>query len=770
MKKVTARIAAAIVAVTAALAFTACDWTVNLPKPLPDNGNTSIDISTATSATKPDDIKPESSTGGNSNMPAVSPVADFSEADRSTLIRPDVNGGITIERRTREKTVPMGKSGTWTIFVYLCGSDLESTDGTGCLDMSEMVKANTSKDVRFIVQTGGTKKWSDSGISSKNIQRYEICGGKMTRLANLADANMGKAETLSDFLIWGVEKYPAENMGVIMWNHGSGSIDGVCFDEKNNYDSLTLVELDKALTSVHGKMTDKFEFIGFDACLMATVETANILVPHANYMIASQQLEPGLGWDYKVLGQYISKNPTANGGQVGKAAADSFYASCAKSWEEDSCTLSVIDLSRVDELISAINKESVLLNGMADDSAALSQAIRGITSAKNFGSNNRIEGYTNMVDLGALFINSTGGSHVKTALKNAVVYNKYGVNEKGATGLSIYYPLSVESSTELSTFSEICVSPQYMTFVDRIAYGSANGGSFDDYSGGDFWLDSAGSIWDILFGFGDDSDYEYGDDGDYSYNYSENDYFDFWDSFDDEEDNNVDFGTENDNTAIINYAVEPHFNEEGRYTFTLDEESLMNAASVYCSVFMYDEETGGMLELGLDSYVEWDWENGVFTDKFGGIWFGLPDGQFLSMTLIEEPYGYYFYTAPILLNGEFTFLRVKLDYTSGKDVITILGTWDGITENGQTDKGIRKLKKGDKITPVYYYYNSDGYYESDTYGFEYTYTGDDSIEYFYLSESEYLYSFAILDIFGNMHYTDYVSFYVDEDGEIYYYD
>ena len=46
----------------------------------------------------------------------------------------------------------------------------------------------------------------------------------------------------------------------------------MCFDELNENDSLSLEEIDPALTSVYDKMTDKFAFIGFDACLMATVD------------------------------------------------------------------------------------------------------------------------------------------------------------------------------------------------------------------------------------------------------------------------------------------------------------------------------------------------------------------------------------------------------------------------------------------------------------------------------------------------------------------
>ena len=60
---------------------------------------------------------------------------------------------------------------------------------------------------------------------------------------------MGDSQTLSDFLTWGVKNYPADHMALILWDHGGGSISGVCFDERNNNDSLYLRELDKALAT-----------------------------------------------------------------------------------------------------------------------------------------------------------------------------------------------------------------------------------------------------------------------------------------------------------------------------------------------------------------------------------------------------------------------------------------------------------------------------------------------------------------------------------------
>ena len=102
-------------------------------------------------------------------------------------------------------------------------------------------------------------------------------------------------------------------------------------------------------------------------------------------------------------------------------------------------------------------------------------------------------------------------------------------------------------------------------------------------------------------------------------------------------------------------------------------------------------------------------------------------------------------------------------------VAFILGTWDGIDENGQADKTVRKLRQGDVITPVYYTYDENGEYVDDMTGDEYVYDGDTKVYDNFLPSADYLYSFCIEDIFGNSSYTDFVTFNVDDSGAVSFY-
>ena len=84
-------------------------------------------------------------------------------------------------------------------------------------------------------------------------------------------------------------------------------------------------------------------------------------------------------------------------------------------------------------------------------------------------------------------------SEALSALEAAVSYKISGSTHRSAYGLSIYYPLCVQGSEELSIWSGICVSPYYFSFVDRQNQCCASGSSscYDTYDCNQ-WFDEYG--------------------------------------------------------------------------------------------------------------------------------------------------------------------------------------------------------------------------------------------------------------------------------------
>lgn len=638
-----------------------------------------------------------------------------------------VNGKLDIARRTRTAEQSMGGD-DWTILVYMCGTDLESDGGNASSDLYEAMQANIGDNINFVFQTGGTYSWYYDDIDSTKLQRFAVEGNDFTLIDERPLASMGEADTLSDFIEWGVKNYPADNIGLVFWNHGGGSISGVCFDERYDSDSLSLSEIDKALSDTFDCMTEKFEFIGFDACLMSTLETANILVPYANYMYASEETEPGYGWDYTAILSYLNKNPQADGAQLGSELCETYYEHCKLSDSEDMATFAITDLSKLDALIASFDITAQQMY----ESNKLTELAKAIKNADNFGGNNRTEGYTNMVDLGGIL--NAAADYCSNAqdtldkLDAAISCMKNGQQHRYAEGLAVYYPLSVQGSTELSTFGTICPSAYYLAFVDKVAYGTT-GQDIYSYENSDL-LNDCDDIWCI--------DYDYGD------------YCTNTDSFCD---------IDEDCTIPVE---DIYFDDDGYYTVAISDFTNLSYAA--CSVFLAQSD-GTMVYLGCDDDIYYDYNKGIITDNFDGSWISLPDGQPLPIEVVDQTDDYSLFTCSILLNGELTNMRIEYDWN--KSCWNVIGAWDGIdADTGMAARDIISIKDGDVIQPVYYITDSYGYITDYSEGDKFTVNGDITLSYHSLPSADYLYSIVMYDIFGNWFFTPDITFTIEADGSL----
>ncbi|MCR4807605.1 MAG: peptidase C11, partial [Lachnospiraceae bacterium] len=224
--------------------------------------------------------------------------------------------------RDKFTTIKGDGSDTVTIMVYMCGTDLESKHGMATNDLNEMAKATLSDKVNIIVYTGGCKQWNNRVISSRTNQIYRVKDGGLECLeSDMGSEVMVKPETLTNFIKYCTKNYPADRNEIIFWDHGGGSLSGFGYDEKNALSgSMTLDGINRAFKDAG----IKFDFIGFDACLMATVENALMLEQYGDYLIASEETEPGVGWYYTNWLTALSKNTSMPTVEIGKRIVDDF--------------------------------------------------------------------------------------------------------------------------------------------------------------------------------------------------------------------------------------------------------------------------------------------------------------------------------------------------------------------------------------------------------------------------------------------------------------
>lgn len=623
-----------------------------------------------------------------------------------TNIEPESDAPESDEPVADTSAVP----GSWAVYWYLCGSDLESKNGFASIDLNEMMAVQLPENVNIVIQTGGATVWQNEYMDPAKLQRWLFNSEGLQLLDEQESANMGEAQTLYEFLAFANANYPAERVAVTFWNHGGGSVSGAAFDELYEMDSLDLAEMYQAFDAVWpaDKENPALEMVGFDTCLMATVDVASIFQNFARYLVASEELEPGNGWYYTGWLGELAKNPAMEGDELGIAICNSFYEGCEAAGTQDQTTLSVTDLTKLTPLLEAyetFGQEALV--AASQDPGFFAELGRAAAQSENYGGNTREQGYTNMVDMGHLARQTAwmlpSAQSVSDALAECVIYKVGGIYRAEATGLSCFYPYS----GDVNDFNGYVSMGEGMAFKHLYAYGLTG----ELAEGGDEYL--AGLDVQEL--------------------------------------------PKVATLADMNWDGAPlDVNEEGNAVLTLGPDADAVLAGIGFSLFYVDEENDQMLLLGTDNDMEADWENGVFYDNFRGVW-GALDGQLVYMELSCEGDDYNLYSVPILLNGEAYNLQVAYDFTA--EAWSILGASKGLDESGMAGKELRLLEEGDVITVIWKAasYSGDDDFEMYAAG-ELTVSANTAFGEAPLFDGRYSMVFEMWDAVGNYASSDAVTF------------
>ena len=354
--------------------------------------------------------------------------------------------------------------GTWCLALYLCGSNLESRQGWATKTIKEITGTDIPDNVTVVIETGGSKKWRNDTVKSEELGRYVVSHGALEVVESKPPTSMGESQTLSDFLTFCQTNYPADHTAVVLWDHGGGPMVGACYDENQGFDALSLSELDEAFgVGVEARGGDLYDIVGFDACLMGSLETAAMLSDAADYMVASQEIEPGAGWDYRVPIEAMGANRSAD--QVASIICDGYMSKSEERKKGTAATLSAINLSKINDIRDAIlSALDSLHEAEGNEVGALRRLAYGSRSAEGFGGATDEEGMSNLIDLKGLAdalstdekLNGTGWKRVADAVDAAVINNVNGAAVSGAHGLSIWYPRAFLHS-DLSNY--VSISP-----------------------------------------------------------------------------------------------------------------------------------------------------------------------------------------------------------------------------------------------------------------------------------------------------------------------
>ena len=691
-------------------------------------------------------------TGTASNQSSAAPYFTSSGENNTTAL----DETVSAKARAKFTEIAGNKQDEVTIMVYMCGTDLESQQGMATSDLKEMAAATIGDKINLIVFTGGCRRWRNNVVSSSVNQIYQIKDGKFLCLEkDMGSGSMVNPETLTTFIKYGKKNFPANRMCLIFWDHGGGSVSGFGYDEKvGQNQSMTLAGINSALK----KADVKFDFIGFDACLMATVENGIMLSQYADYMIASEETEPGVGWYYTNWLNSLNKNTSMPTIQIGKQIADDFVEVCNRQCRGQATTLSVVDLAELQATVPEELKQFSIDTNELIQNKEYKTVSKARSKTREFAQSSRID-QIDMVDF-AKNMGTAEGKSLAKALQEAVKYNRTGGSISHAYGLSIYFPYQRANKVKqmVSTYQAIGMDEEYTRCIQEFASlevsGQVSAGtSLSNYGSGAY---ASPDLLGSLLGQG----------GGYTASYSSGGLTELLGGL-------YGGGSNSGSTGSIldlfmgrsmtaenaaEYILDNHFDasqlewKDGKITLDKDQWDLVT--SLLMNVF-YNDGTG-FIDLGMDTTYETE-GNSLLSDY---------DGTWLSIN--RQPVAYYYLNSvddgdnyvitgyvPALLNGEQVNLILNFDSEHDGDGY-IAGALKKYTDN-ESDTQAKELiaiGKGDTLQFLCDYFDYEGVYR-ETYKLGEPITLGDTVEIANtpIDRSKCQVTFRLTDIYQQNYWT-----------------
>jgi hypothetical protein len=363
----------------------------------------------------------------------------------------------------------------------------------GLDDINEM-EAGLPDNVNVIVLFDGAKQ-GDSKIYKikKDTNGYdrniisEVLDDNGYIIPSSKEIDSGDPKVFAKFVDWVTKNYPGDVNFISIWNHGSGifrvkdgineknyplngsaiiqkpikqfgsfsslfdksftpsnDINNKSFASDDNGGEMHLRDLTPALDLAMKNLGRKVDIFGFDTCLMGYMETAYQIKDHANYLVASEEVEPGDGWDYDGFLKAVGRSgydPKEIATRVVEAYGKSYMPGGSQSGRD--VTLAAIDVTQLGSgLVPS-------LNSYADE---LKSNLPSVKSTVD-----RVRNSTQMfynkdsADLGHFLSlmakESEGRSPALNKLateykKTVVAETHYGSSVSNASGLQVYFPKS----------------------------------------------------------------------------------------------------------------------------------------------------------------------------------------------------------------------------------------------------------------------------------------------------------------------------------------
>ncbi len=363
----------------------------------------------------------------------------------------------------------------WTIMVYIDGDN--NLESAAIDDFLEMAQIGSDNRLNIVVQMDRRPGFNTSYGDWTDTRRFYIHAGDTptptSALMSLGEKNMGDPAVLQEFVVWAVNNYPADHYLLSIWDHGDGwrdirdriealereertrdpaaavGVKAVSIDDTDN-DRLYMKEVGDALSSAQQTTGRKLDVVGFDACLMGMVEVAYQLRDNANFMIGSEETEPGDGWPYDtILKQMTDKSwdgyNARQPSQLAKVIVNKYIDAYGPASD---VTQAAYDLSKISEMTGTLESFVNAHNAQTDKEWNSIQ-----TSRQNAETYHSCPGSCWGVDLwdfaDQVYTNTTNvkssADAVKQAVGKFVIAYRHGTGRPDSHGVAIYFPPNLQA-------------------------------------------------------------------------------------------------------------------------------------------------------------------------------------------------------------------------------------------------------------------------------------------------------------------------------------
>lgn len=596
---------------------------------------------------------------------------------------------VKIVRDTPQKQE--GGSDSWTVLVYMMGGDRESDRGAFSEKIKDIAKEEYPSNVNVLVTTGGSEDWHTRGIYSDYTQYLQVMGDGRLYLASQKGAtNTGESKTLADFMEWGIKEYKASNYALIIAGEGGGFSYGIGCDERYEDDCLTVEELSYALSSA----LEKFELVGLDASLMGSVDTATVLAPYTDYLVAPQDVQDTDEWDYKKFLSYLCLNPEVTGDTIGKEICDGYYNRTKRKGGEKYASMSVIDTSKITTLNQAFDGMAGEMCMACEAMDTLKDMMKAQSKVLTYGGAAQSEGWSDLVDMGDMavkcadFTNGAGDKLID-ALNDTVVYSVRGSEQRDATGLSIFFPLD-RRADRLQQYMDMSHGSQYKELLRKICAGvdvRDNTSNSSDYT----------SSW-------------------------------AWDSY------NNDMSWMRYTTVLDGNSYELNIN---------GNMDLFDSVTV--NAYKYDKKKDEYVYSGVYKNLDGEWDAGIFKLNVNEPLTRFCGNQ-IPLDLVRSYDDRDIYSVRAMIDGKDS--SVRIIYAGGD--YKILGYRPVLDKNGILSDSLKPVKATAGVTPIFTTFTN---HEGEEYieGKKHTkFGGGVSTEK--IEDGKYIFEFVLTDIYGNKRY------------------